>query len=885
MKKFLLLLFFINLFSFSLFSQAPNYSDSTITRPASYQYSSSAFGRLFLGSHYRKVWSAPVTMPYLDLEHMLGGLTPVKRGGGFQTISLRLMSKDSNQYVIRTVDKDPRKTVSSAFQNTIVTDLIQDQISASHPYGALVVPPLSKDLGIYHSNPIVMYVPDDPNLGQFRDAVKNRVVLFEEKKLRSADVESGLGGFAKVKDTWDVYDAIHKSSDNWVDEKWLLRSRLFDMLIGDWDRHEDQWQWAQFNMQDGTKMFRPIPVDRDQAFFNFDGVIPTIASLNVTATRKMQRYRQMPVSTKWFNFNGRYIDHNFLSRMTHDDWRSAADSILLLLTDDKIEQAFKVWPDTVYKLSAPEIIKTLKLRRDNLPLIADKYYDFLSKNVTVVGTNKSDYFEVKRLMPNITDITVYQYKNGDKGRIFYHRAFTSNETKNIQLYGLGENDVFHLDGKSNTSPMIRIIGGDGNDSIVDQSRVGGFGKHLKVYDSKEGNFLSLGRDGKDKTSEDTMLNIYSTKSFEYNSNMFFPYFGYSVDDGIFLGASMSMISNGFKKGPCLRPPCYNTAPYAGKQSFGFDVALKTGAFNFFYRGDFPQVFGPLGININARVQAPNYRNNWYGYGNETLQSDSFSQTDYRVHVNQALLFPALVAGDVNKIRFLFGPIYQYANVKEDSTTEFNDVFPDLTNEDLTAKHFLGVNTQLSLDPFKIDSAPKFEVRFVLNAGYLAQLNGTVSSFGFGRGYISFFYHVYSSKTHTPVLTLATRFGGGYNSGDFTSRDFQFYQSNVIGGRTNENVRGFVGERYSGKASLYNNLEMRLRLFHFNAYIFPADFGIIGLLDNGRVWVENDSSSTIHTGYGGGLWFSPFGLATLTATYAFSNDEPNGLLNIKLGWWF
>ena len=174
--------------------------------------------------------------------------------------------------------------------------------------------------------------------------------------------------------------------------------------------------------------------------------------------------------------------------------------------------------------------------------------------------------------------------------------------------------------------------------------------------------------------------------------------------------------------------------------------------------------------------------------------------------------------------------------------------------------------------------PHFEVRFLADLGYLKQLEDTTVNFGTGRGYVSLYYHFYDRKGIR--LTLATRFGGGINIGDF-----EFYQANVIGGRTNENVRGFRGERYSGKSSLYNNLEARFKLFHFNAYIFPADFGIIGLLDNGRVWVDDDTSDLIHTGYGGGLWLSPFSLAVLTATYTFSDDEPDGLLNIKLGWWF
>src|SRR6185295_3783183 len=111
--------------------------------------------------------------------------------------------------------------------------------------------------------------------------------------------------------------------------------------------------------------------------------------------------------------------------------------------------------------------------------------------------------------------------------------------------------------------------------------------------------------------------------------------------------------------------------YASKQSMGFDAALLTGSFNFFYRGDFTDVFGNLDLNIQARVQAPNYRLNWFGYGNDTV--DTLPKTDYRLHVNQVLLFPALEAGNDNRIRFLFGPIYQYANVKEDTSAEFTNV--------------------------------------------------------------------------------------------------------------------------------------------------------------------------------------------------------------------
>lgn len=37
---------------------------------------------------------------------------------------------------------------------------------------------------------------------------------------------------------------IPKNEKHRVDERWALKSRLFDQFIHDGDRHDDQWRWA-----------------------------------------------------------------------------------------------------------------------------------------------------------------------------------------------------------------------------------------------------------------------------------------------------------------------------------------------------------------------------------------------------------------------------------------------------------------------------------------------------------------------------------------------------------------------------------------------------------------------------------------------------------------
>ncbi|MBA3647823.1 MAG: hypothetical protein H0W62_04605 [Chitinophagales bacterium] len=850
---------FFLFFAVNAFCQYPDYTDSTITIAASDKYHAEFLGKVLLGNHYRNIWSAPVTLHYLDMGVDAGGLTPLKRGGGLQTKSLRLMGADSNQYVIRTIDKDPSKTVSHIFQNTIITDLIQDQISASHPYAPLAVSKLADYAGIYHTNPQILYMPDDPRLGKFRNDFKNRMVLYEVRELNSQDVGQGPGELKKIISTFDLYDKMQKSSDNRIDSRFVLRSRLFDMWIGDWDRHEDQWRWAEFKSETG-KLFRPIPRDRDQAFFTFDGLLPTYASLDVAATRKMQRFRPMPVSISWFNYNARFFDRAFLPSLNREDWKEVADSLMTAISDENINDAFKTWPDTIYKLSAPRIINVLKERRNNLPVMADKYYAFLARQVDVVGCDKDDYYEIKRSEPNVTDVSVYQYMNGEKGDLTFHRIFNAKETEELRLYGLGGNDVFNISGKADKTSLLRIIGGKGMDSIIDHSTAGGFGKRTRIYDSREGNFISLNNDAANKTSDDTLLNTYNRKELNYTFNGLNPAFGFNIDDGVFLGVSIARTTYGFKK-----------FPYQSKQIFSGGLAFRTVAYNFKYRGDFTDVIGKMNFVVSADVQAPNFRQNFFGYGNETPQDSEFQY--YRLRINQIFLFPSFELGS-GKLHFLIGPLYQQAKLRPDNTDKVIDALPFLQEQVNKRRNYLGFNTELEFQKFDRDTLPHIGFGFFMNTGSLFELNGTSINFGFLRGSVALTYTFYKPFR----LTIATRFGGGHNVGDFA-----FYQSNNIGGRNT--VRGFRGERYSGRSALYNNLEARVKLFHFNAYIFPADIGILGLVDNGRVWIDGESSDKIHTSYGGGLWISPFGLAVLTITDSFSDEQPNGLLNIKLGWWF
>ncbi len=86
----------------------------------------------------------------------------------------------------------------------------------------------------------------------------------------------------------------------------------------------------------------------------------------------------------------------------------------------------------------------------------------------------------------------------------------------------------------------------------------------------------------------------------------------------------------------------------------------------------------------------------------------------------------------------------------------------------------------------------------------------------------------------PRPTLALRAGGKRVFGDYP-----FHEAAFIGG--SDSVRSLRPQRYAGDAAVYGNAELRLRLFRAS-FLVPADVGILGLADAGRVFVLPDPST-------------------------------------------
>ncbi len=89
------------------------------------------------------------------------------------------------------------------------------------------------------------------------------------------------------------------------------------------------------------------------------------------------------------------------------------------------------------------------------------------------------------------------------------------------------------------------------------------------------------------------------------------------------------------------------------------------------------------------------------------------------------------------------------------------------------------------------------------------------------------------------------------------------------------MRGLREQRYAGDAALYGSAEARPRLGRFYM-VLPGDYGLLGIADVGRVYLEGESWDTWHAGVGGGIWFAFLERANTVTVSVVRGDQRTAL---------
>ena len=456
-------------------SSRPNTADSVWATSGRQYNQHGAIHHLLVGRHHRAVWAAPVRVPVFQLSSAsatAGALTPTKLGGGFQSTSLSLQGADGKPYVIRSLDKDPARILPRFWQRTFISSALRDATSAGMGYGALVVPPLSQALGVPHTHPSIYYVPlDEKQLGtdEANQRLRGTLVLLEEK-YNGKKVSTSLLPQARdfVSDE-DMRKLLYADPHYRPDQPALLQARLLDILIGDWDRHAGQWQWAVLPDPAAPatrRLFAPVPKDRDQVFFRLsDGVVPWILTRKF-AVRHLVTFHRHYRDLKALTDQGRYVDQRGLNELTRKDYQAAAARSQARLPDSLLARAVRRLPPAVYALEGPRLLADLQARRDALPAAAEQFYLLKTLRPVVAGTDQPDHFVVART-PDSTTVRVYSRTLGADS-LYYQRTFYTKETKRLTLEGLQARDLFEVTGP--TGLQLVIHAGAGADVLRAASR-------------------------------------------------------------------------------------------------------------------------------------------------------------------------------------------------------------------------------------------------------------------------------------------------------------------------------------------------------------------------------------------------------------------------------
>lgn len=854
----------------------------TVTTHASNQYAAGKMRKVLLGDNYRSAWAQPIEVPVFDIGSEKGGLRILRRGGGQQTLSLRLADSTGHEYVLRSVEKYPAGAIPEVFRETFAEDLVQDQISASHPYAALVVAELAESAGLYHTNPSLVFIPDDPRLGEYRSTFANTLALFEERPDEDWSEASWFGNSENIISTRRVLEKLAEDNDNAIDQKFVLRNRLFDMIIGDWDRHDDQWRWATIE-QKKKELYRPIPRDRDQAFFVNEGLVGKLWSRR-WALPKFEGFDEEINWPSGLSFNARHFDRSFLTGLSRQDWVAVAEQLRTDLTDDIIERSIRRWPKSIFDLDGETVIARLKARRDNIVNDAVSHYEFLAREVDITGSDKSELFDVQRLPSGDVRVVVRKIsKKGQPEHVMLDRTFLKSETRDIRLYALGGDDRIEISGDVSKSIRVRVIGGGGKDVLHDSSRVSAVGKKTFFYDQLNGGeFISSG-EVRDLRRSDPKVNRYGRTDFEYDRLAPLLWGQFNPDDRLFVGAGFLYLKRGFRKDP-----------FSQRHLFLASIAPATESFNFRYQGKFTEAIGRWDFEFDGDLKSPNYVNNFFGLGNESVYNDDIDDEPgidvdeeiqyYRYRFKEVLLYPSLARKIGSSTNIRIGPLYQRVKMERPDDDRYIEEFANTLPYDLFAKaeSFAGLGWSVSTGISDSVLFPKRGSRLSLVGKNMATLEGESDEFSTYEGSVSF-YHSFREE---PRLVFAFRAGGGITTGKYP-----FYQSQVLGGKTE--LRGYRKTRFYGDSRLFGNAEARLKIADFRSYLFPASLGVVGFFDVGRIWYKNEDgidpstetgkSVQWHYGFGGGIWFTPFNLTVVSVEAGHSREGTLGY--VRLGFLF
>ncbi|NJW52125.1 metallophosphatase [Salinimicrobium oceani] len=813
--------------------------------------------RFLWGKHYRDVYDQKIEVPVLLLDTIYGGLKPIKEGGGQQSRSIRFINEDDHEFTLRALRKSPGNYIQAdllptsyigdRINNTFPERLVLDYFTTSHPYAKFALDNFSEALDLPHIKPEIYYVPRQPGLGIHNDEYGDELY---ELQAHAGSENKSFAQFENPQEiisTFDLLEELREDPQAEVVQEEYIKARLFDMLIGDWDRHQDNWRWAEYE-EDGKKKYVPIPRDRDQSFSRYDGPLIRLLKFAEPRLRKMQTFDEDIDDVAWFNWSGYSLDLQFLSGSSWEQWQEQAAFIQKTITDEVIASAFAELPQEAQDQSIEEIKQKLKGRRENLQKIAADYFKHLQQFTILTGTDEDETFTFERKANGKTEII--KAVDGKEIARYHYDSKTTNE---VWIYGMAGDDTFTVTGPGDDHVLLRILGGPGTDTYNFENK-----RDVKLYDFKSSENEILQPAARKLLVDSYEINNFYYKKFKYSTFKVLPYVNFETDAGFTLGAKTVWTKYGLVNNP-----------FSAQHELLANYYFDTNGFSIRYQGEFAHLFYNWNFGLTARYTSPNYTLNYFGSGSEAPYfPDAVDKKYNRLKIQKWNFSPALIWRNEGGSGFDFRVLIESFKVEYETDNFLAEVFPP-ENDIFDTQLYAGAESSYRFYSKNRKAFPSLGSDLGVTAGYKKSIDGAGNEFGYVEPYISLNYPLIPSG----YAVFATKIGGEAIFGD----NYEIYHAATLGG--NRSLRGYRNHRFNGKQAFYHSTDLRTALGLWENNFLPFVYGVTAGFDYGRVWLPEENSDQWHSNYGGSVWISA-GLA-LTGNIGLYHGGDGNRISVML----
>lgn len=387
--------------------------------PVDMKQRSKLYNRLW-GEHYRNIYCIPVTVPAATPRTFNGGMNMLGQADNF--MGLLMEDTTRNLYLVKPLGGSTSFLESQFFkemydrddfEGTYLDTFLGDAYTIINPYTYRVADYLAGKTGLTVNDSRIYYVADDG----LRDTVAGGFTL-QNRLVNIIDMPD-INTERHIVTTGEMLESIRSHSVYGVDKEMYVRSRLYDLLVGDWNKIPENWNWEARSNGDSI-LFTPIVIDRNHAFSKVDGLLlpvmlsalslPFITNYDYTLSNKqLKRTGDLALA----------LDKTLLTEEDNVIWMEQAEYIQSQISHENIDHAFELLPPEIANEQTGEIRNKLKRRRDDLPDIAQRYVRLLDKTEVVEGRDANGYNNIKYHTTSFTPIGVYDSDYGASMALYF----------------------------------------------------------------------------------------------------------------------------------------------------------------------------------------------------------------------------------------------------------------------------------------------------------------------------------------------------------------------------------------------------------------------------------------------------------------------------------